>query len=709
MKGKRRSMKALVVTGAVLALLATAGSSRADETVWLSSLELNKARQGFGKPGVDKSVDGHSLTLNGQVFTHGFGTHSPGLLAVALHGARRFTATVGIDDEAGAGRGSADFQILGDGNKPLWKSGVMRQGQPPKTADVDLTGVQQVILRVTTTGDGFEFDHADWADARFTVTGARPETVDWTPSVANPTIAMTQATPAPEINPPFVAGVRPDTPFLWTVPVTGTRPLTFSAKGLPRGLTLNAKTGTVTGKVTKTGNYAVQVQAKNAFGRAARTVHINVGDRLVLTPPLGWNSYDYFGDRVTEAETLANARYLAQNMQPLGWDTVVVDYRWYDPAAPSQPDNGAPGEVLTMDAHGRLLPAPNRFPSANSGNGFQGLADQVHALGLKFGIHIMRGIPRNAVGANLPIDGSTFKAADAANTSDTCGWCPDMYGVRGATAAGQAYYDSLFRLYASWGVDYVKMDDTSAPYHTDEIEAVHNAIAKCGRSIVYSLSPGETPVEQAAHVAGHANLWRVSGDFWDDWSPLDHEFTLGARWHDFVGPGHWPDADMLPLGHLSRGNRPVGRDRRTNFTKPEQMTLVSLWSLLPSPLMVGANLPDNDPWTLALLTNPEVLAVNQDALGAAGRRVAGQDEWDVWAKPLADGSVAVGLFNRGDFDDTVSVSAKDLGLSGPYALRDLWQRKDLGALQGRFSAPVPAHGVVLLRLQRGNAGRRRAL
>ena len=450
--------------------------------------------------------------------------------------------------------------------------------------------------------------------------------------------------------------------------------------------------------MARQGDYAVRVTARNGAGMAARTVHLVAGPTLARTPPLGWNSYDAYGSRVTEAQTLANARYLRQNMQPYGWQYVVVDYRWYDPNAATAPDAGAPGEVLTMDDYGRLLPAPDRFPSAANGRGFKGLADQVHALGLRFGIHIMRGIPRNAVKANLPLEGGNYKAHEAADTSDTCPWCPDMYGVRGDTAAGQAYYDSLFRLYASWGVDFVKMDDTSRPYHTAEIEAVRRAIDKCGRSIVYSLSPGATPITQGAHVAAHANMWRESDDFWDGWDALDHEFTLGAQWHEWAAPGHWPDGDMLPLGHLSLGGRPVGADRQTRFTRAEQMTLVSLWSLLPSPLIVGANLPDNDPWTLALLTNPEVLAVNQDSLGAAGGPVSQQDGLEVWSKKLADGSLAVGLFNRSDLEDTVTADWSKLGITGRYAVRDLWLRKDLGRFNDKYAASVPSHGVVLLRL-----------
>ncbi len=671
-------------------------AARADDAVWLSSLDLTKATQGFGKPQPDRSVDGHPLTLGGKTYAHGFGTHARGLLAVALDGgARRFTATVGIDDEVGAGKGSAEFQVLGDGRKTLWTSGLMHQGQPPKAVDVDLTGRKMVLLRVTDGGDGYNFDHADWADAQFEVTGALPHTVTLT--AREPTIAFPFAPAVPEIHGPTVVAVRPGTPLLWRIPAISGHPMTYSATGLPRGLSLS-RSGIITGTLAKPGEYAVRVVTRNDAGMAARIVHLVAGPTLARTPPMGWNSYDAYGSRVDEAQVLDNAHYLRQNMQPFGWQYVVVDYRWYDPKAVTARDNGEPGETLAMDGFGRLLPPANRFPSAAGGKGFRVLADQVHAMGLKFGIHIMRGIPRSAVQANLPIEGSSYKAADAARTGDTCPWCPDMYGVRGDTPAGQAYYDSLFRLYAAWGVDFVKMDDTSSPYHADEIEAVRRAIDKCGRSIVYSLSPGETPITRADHVAARANMWRESGDFWDGWDALDYEFTLGARWRPYAAPGHWPDGDMLPVGHLSLGNRPVGRDRRTRFTHNEQMTLLSLWSLLPSPLMVGANLPDNDPWTLALLTNPDVLAVNQDSLGAAGGPVSQADGLEVWSKKLADGSLAVGLFNRGEMEDTVTADWHALGITGRYAVRDLWLRKDLGLFNDRYAASVPSHGVVLLRL-----------
>jgi len=674
-------------------------TAQAAETVWLSSLDLSKARQGWEKPQADKSVGGNPMSLKGHKFEHGFGTHSPGMLFIQLNGgATRFLATVGIDDEVKDGKGSAEFQVLGDNHKLLWKSGVLRQGQEPKPVDVDVTGVQQLALRVTTGGDGFEFDHADWADARFEVTGQHPQTVAQSVAVNEPpsVISLASVPANPNIRLPLIAGVRPRTPFLFTVPVTGLRPLQFTARGLPRGLKLDAATGQISGVIEQAGTYSARVRVRNQIGRDQQILKIVAGDNIALTPPLGWNSYDNFGDAVNEAEVLANARYMHEQMQPYGWQYVVIDYRWYDPGATNR-DPQFKGAPLTIDKFGRLLPSVNRFPSAADEKGFKALADQVHAMGLRFGIHIMRGIPRAAVKADMPIADSNFKSSEAANTNDTCGWNSDMYGVKGATAAGQAYYDSLFRLYASWGLDFVKVDDMSSPYHKDEIEAVRKAIDKSGRSIVFSLSPGETPIDQGQHVARQANMWRASGDFWDNWNQLNHEFELGAKWHDYVSPGHWPDADMLPVGHI--GEFVVGPPRETKFTKAEQLTMLSLWSLLPSPLMVGANLPKDDPWTLALLTNDEVLAVDQDTLGAAARHIAQGDDLEVWVKNLADGSKAVGLFNRGDWSTPVTANWADLQLSGRQTVRDLWQRKDLGVFDGKFEANVPSHGVVLLRLR----------
>jgi alpha-galactosidase len=418
------------------------------------------------------------------------------------------------------------------------------------------------------------------------------------------------------------------------------------------------------------------------------------------TPPMGWNSYDTFCDSVTEAEVLANAKYMRDHLLSHGWQFIVVDFRWYDPKPTGNDVLLNPTRLnaaLTMDEFGRLLPAPNRFPSAADGGGFKGLADQIHAMGLKFGIHVMRGIPRMAVKANLPIEGTDYRAWDA-SSFDRCPWCPDMFGVDVAHPQGQAWYDSIFRLYAQWGVDFVKVDDLSAPYHADEVEAIRKSIDRCGRTIIFSTSPGPTPVQDAESVSANANMWRISGDFWDHWEKLNHQFDLISHWSGHGGPGYWPDADMIPFGHLGIRSALGGPDRPTRFTKDEQRTLMTLWCLAPSPLMFGGNLPDNDDWTQSLLTNDEVIAVDQDPAGKQAKRVVHENGHEVWVKELSGGDLVVGLFNRNEGEESIVVRSGDLNLSGKENVRDLWERKDLGAFGDQMGMSVPGHGAVLLRL-----------
>ena len=689
-------LSSFLLFGAVQTRVASAA-----ETVRLASLDLSAVEQGWGKPQIDKSVDMHPITIAGRHFEHGLGTHSPGDMLIDLNGgATRFTAWVGIDDETNK-RGSAEFQIVGDG-KLLWSSGVMRGGQEPRHVDVDMTGVRQLALLVGDGGDGFEYDHADWADAAFTVTGAMPRTLKLAPS--NPTVAPSTPAAKPQITAPGIIGLRPNTPVLFTVSAFGQPPMRYTAKGLPPGLKLDAETGKVRGTMAQAGIQTLTVTAKNTIGTDTRKIQLETGQTVCLTPPLGWNSYDCFGDNVIESEILANARYMRDNLLPHGWEYVIVDYRWYDPDAAKKPNdpNSHQDAALTMDRFGRLEPAPNRFPSAAEGKGFKPLADTIHRMGLKFGIHIMRGIPRQAVKQNLPIQGSEFHAADAANTASICPWCPDMYGVDTSKLAGQAWYDSILRQYAGWGVDYIKVDDMSAPYSAGEIEAVRKAIDKCGRAIAFSLSPGDTPIEQAKHVTVQANLWRISGDFWDEWSAVSHQFDLIARWQGNGGPGHWPDADMIPLGHLSVGNRSVGQDRTTRLTKDEQITMMSLWALAPSPLMLGMNLPDNDAWTLSLLTNDEVLAINQDAGGKQAIRLpqpGGTAGTEVWTRELADGSHVIGLFNRLRVSMPLRVRWSDIGLAKVKTVRDVWQRRDVPVQADGIETTLGPHGAALLRVR----------
>ncbi|RYG19287.1 glycoside hydrolase family 27 protein, partial [bacterium] len=323
------------------------------------------------------------------------------------------------------------------------------------------------------------------------------------------------------------------------------------------------------------------------------------------TPPMGWNSWDCFGTGVTEAQTRDNAAYMAANLKRHGYDLITVDIDWFVPGAKGF--GYTPGVEIAMDGYGRPLPALDRFPSAAQDKGFKPLADWTHRQGLKFGVHLLRGIPRKAVEKNLPILGTSYHAADIANKNDVCPWNPDMYGVDMTKPGAQAWYDSLFALLAKWGVDFVKVDDLSRPYHQPEVEAIRKAIDKTGRRMVFSTSPGATPLESGPHVQTHANMWRVSDDFWDSWDALKEQFERLDRWTPYRGAGHWPDADMIPLGAVRVGQR----DEGSHFTPTEGQTLMTLWSIARSPLILGGHLPKTDATTLALITNDEVISVNR--------------------------------------------------------------------------------------------------
>lgn len=331
------------------------------------------------------------------------------------------------------------------------------------------------------------------------------------------------------------------------------------------------------------------------------------------TPPMGWNSWDCFGPSVVESEVKANADYMASHLKEFGWEYVVVDIRWYVDNQNTGHYNPYEESDFILDQFGRYMPSPKRFPSAANGKGFKELADYVHNKGLKFGIHIMRGVPKEAVDQKLPIKNTEITADQIYSTEYECTWLQDNYTVLKDKKGGQEYYDSILELYASWGVDYIKVDDLSRPYHKDEIEMLRNAIDKTGRPIVLSMSPGATPIEEHQHAANNANLWRTIDDFWDNWSQLNYSFDKCAQWAPYITEGSWPDADMLPMGHLSiRGER--GANRYTNFTKDEQYTLMTLWSIFKSPLMFGGHLPDNDEFTNSLLTNKEVLEMHQNSI-----------------------------------------------------------------------------------------------
>jgi alpha-galactosidase len=419
------------------------------------------------------------------------------------------------------------------------------------------------------------------------------------------------------------------------------------------------------------------------------------------TPPMGWNSWDAYGPTVTEEEVRANADYMAAKLEDYGWQYIVVDIRWYV-TNPSSHGYNQTDPHYVLDEYGRLLPAPNRFPSAANGAGFKPLAAYIHGRGLKFGIHVMRGVPVVAVERNTPILGSTATAADIYTKDMQCRWLRDMYTIVAGRKGAQEYYNSILRLYASWGVDYIKVDNLSSPYHAAEIEMIRQAIDACGRPIVLSLSPGETPIEKADHVVRNANLWRISADFWDRWQDVKAQFALCDAWSPYAGPGHWPDADMLPLGHIGiRAER--GDNRMTRLTHVEQITLMTLWSIFRSPLMFGGDLPSNDAFTLSLLTNRDVLAVNQHSTD--NRQLFSRDGHIAWVASVPDSrDKYLALFNTNSADpgasmgEEVSVSLDDVGLTGSVRVQDLWEHGDLGDRSGTFAVRIPPHGAGLYRL-----------
>jgi hypothetical protein len=423
---------------------------------------------------------------------------------------------------------------------------------------------------------------------------------------------------------------------------------------------------------------------------------------------MGWNSWDCFGPTVVESEVKANADYMAANLKKFGWEYIVVDIRWYVDNDKAHGYNEKDPSFV-MDEYGRFLPSPIRFPSAANGAGFKPMADYIHSKGLKFGIHLMRGIPKEAVKKNTRILGTDLRAADIYNTENLCRWLKDMYTVDYQKKGAQEYYNSLFNLYASWGLDFIKIDDLSAPfYHQGEIELIRKAIDRCGRKIVLSTSPGETPVDNREHIKTHANMWRIVNDLWDNWKQLKEEFEVCERWAPHIGNGHFPDCDMLPLGHIGiRAER--GNDRMSGLTRDEQYTIMTLFSIFRSPLMFGGHLPDNDSFTLSLITNKEVLYVNQHS--AENRQLFNKDGKVAWmATDPKNGDKFLALFNTADPQPgqagsnptgetaEVKVVLDQLGIQAKCMVTDLWTGKKLGKFKGEFAQPIRPHGAGLYRI-----------
>jgi len=636
----------------VYVVTATAAAGAA-ETVWLDTLDLSAVRQGWGEPQARRSVEGNPLAVAGRAFPRGLGTHAPGRLVVDLRGgSARFSAWVGVDDEAAPGTGSVEFRVQADG-RVLFESGVVRRGDPPRAVDVDVRGVRRLTLTVTDAGDGAEGDHADWADARFEVVGERPASAA-PPPAEQYGLLTPPAPPEPRINGARVFGVRPGRPVLFTVAATGERPMRFSARGLPPGLALDAAAGRLTGRLEAEGEHAVTLVARNARGSAEGRLRIVVGERIALVPPMGWNSWNCWAEAVDDTKVREAARAMVETgLIRHGWTYINIDDCWQGRREPPE----------------YALQPKDRFPD------MKGLAAYVHGLGLKLGIY---STPWKTSYAGYP--------GGSADTDD--GRVLEKGHVFGAVA----FHEADARQWAAWGVDYLKYD--WRPIDAARARAMAEALRESGRDIVLSLS-NAAPFEHAGRWAAIANAWRTTGDIADTWESVSGIGFAQDRWRPFAGPGRWNDPDMLVVGRVGWGPslRPTG------LTPNEQYTHISLWCLLAAPLLLGCDLAGLDAFTLGLLANDEVLAVNQDPLGRQAARLRAEGDTEVWAKPLEDGSWAVGLFNRDDFEPrSVAVRWADLGLAGPHRVRDLWRQEDLGVFADGFEARVLVHGVVLVRV-----------
>lgn len=411
--------------------------------------------------------------------------------------------------------------------------------------------------------------------------------------------------------------------------------------------------------------------------------------------PMGWNSWDCYGAAVTEDIVKQNADFMAANLKEYGWQYVVVDIQWSEPGATSH--EYRPFAELCMDEYGRLIPAENRFPSSKNGKGFAPFAEYVHSLGLKFGIHIMRGIPRLAVHKDLPIYGTEYTAKQAARSNSICMWNPDMYGLSD-NEAGRAYYDSIFSLYASWGVDFIKCDDIcrELPHEEAELVMLSNSLNACGRDMILSLSPGPALLEKAELYKQVSNMWRITDDFWDDWKLLYAMFERAEKWSIHTGAGHYPDADMLPIGPLRQD---YDKSNRTKFTKDEQITMMTLWSIFRSPLMIGGEMTGFDEFTMGIITNDAVLKMHRESRHAhqVFRREINGIEHVVWCASGSEGGLYAAVFNVGEENSEISIPLEELEIYHPVNATELWSGQK-GTFADSINVSVPKHGAMVFLL-----------
>lgn len=614
--------------------------------VHLEDLDLTRITQDWGSPQRNKSVDGHQLSVHGTKFASGIGTHAVSHFEINLAGkGRTLTAGCGLDDEA-TPRGSIVFQVFVDG-KLRAASPVMHKGQGPAEVSVDLSHARRLSLVVTDAGDGNDNDHADWLNPVITTDpGAEKAITAFSPPPEPAPFIAHGFGSKPQLHGAHIVGCTAGHDFIFRIPATGKGPLTYSVTDLPAGLTVDSSTGVIRGAVRDVARATCKVTVSGPTGKDTRDLIIDSHGQLSLTPPMGWNSWNVWAGAVNQQRVLDAAKaFVDTGLAAYGYNFVNIDDTW-------EGRRGSDGIITTNE----------KFPSMAK------LSDDIHAMGLHLGIYSSPG-------------------------PETCAGFPASYKFEEQDA----------NTYAKWGVDYLKYDWCSyggiepkpdlaglkKPY-----ELMHEKLVHSGRDIVFSLCQyGMGDVwNWGASVGG--NVWRCTGDINDSWSSMSGIGFDGSKWAKGGGPGHWNDPDMLVVGRLGWGDHP----HPTKLTPNEQITHITMWAMQAAPLLIGCDLTHIDGFTLDLLTNHDVIEVDQDLLGKPATRISQAGQTEVWARPLSDGHYAIALFNRGEEPARVTFNLADLGLSGSHQVRNLWLNKDAGRANGKLSVTVARHGAALFSL-----------
>ena len=624
-----------------------------------------------GIPGVSTkaSASGEPIQLGGVKYSRGLGISQIGLMVFQLDGyATQFSAIVGADDNANKAT-ETHFYILGD-KKILFESGPMKVGDVPKKININLTGVKRFGILVKTEASSQKF-YSDIANAQFTMLENKmpqPIANDGERYILTPAVAKT-----PRINSPKIFGAKPGSPFLFTVAATGEVPISYSVDHLPNGLTIDSKTGIITGVLNKKGTYLVTMKANNNFGAAQKQLTIKIGDTISLTPPIGWNGWNSWARLIDREKVIASANAMVNmGLSKHGWTYINIDDGWQG----------------YRTANNYALQPNKKFPD------FKGMIDEIHSKGLKLGLYSTPWI-------------TSYAGFGGGSSNFEDGALPDsiINNKRSFRYTGKYRFEKQDAIQmAQWGVDYLKYDWR---IELGSAERMSEALKKSGRDIIYSLS-NSAPFSQVKDWARISEAWRTGPDIRDSWLSLYvSAFTLD-KWGPYGGPGHWNDPDMMILGNVTTG----AKLHPTRLTPNEQYSHVSLFSLLAGPILIGCPIEQLDAFTLNLLSNDEVIEVNQDPLGKSARLVLEEQGVQVWLKQLEDGAYAVGIFNTADFGKTpasyfrwedeqaanYTLDFNKLKLKGLFNVRNVWTQKEVAANAKSFKATVPHHGVVLLKL-----------